>query len=497
MLKIIHTADWHLGQTFFGYDRRMEHLDFLNWLRREVGICQADVLLVSGDVFDSPNPSAESQKLYYRFLHDITRENPQLQLVIIAGNHDSAARLEAPSPLLESMNIVVRGVIRRRSDGSIDTDHLIVPLRKEGDIAAYCLAVPYLRQGDYPQADSYAEGVQSFYTELIEQALPLGKPLVAMGHLQATGSELSVDDRSERTVVGGLEAVSPQVFDGKVEYVALGHLHRAQQVSGRELVRYAGAPLPMSFAEKHYRQGVMLVTLDEDGREPAVVERRLYEPPVSLWSLPTEEAEIEGVLEAIAGLPEGEPDDSSPYLEIKAKVTQPDPTLKYKIQEALKGKQVRLARIVAVAPPKAESSRRLTTYEEVQQLRPIDIALDFYKQKYGGSEMPDALQQVHQRRFVNPHLEVSCQPPRVSPGDGFAEGVHGLSQEGLVFLPPEKHGDLFLSAHACEHVGVFLRLFVKRHECRDVFIIMHAGCRYAAKNQQRARDDGGCRAVPA
>lgn len=394
MLKIIHTADWHLGQTFFGYDRRMEHLDFLNWLRREVGICQADVLLVSGDVFDSPNPSAESQKLYYRFLHDITREKPQLQLVIIAGNHDSAARLEAPSPLLESMNIVVRGVIRRRSDGSIDTDHLIVPLRKEGDIAAYCLAVPYLRQGDYPQADSYAEGVQSFYTELIEQALPLRKPLVAMGHLQATGSELSVDDRSERTVVGGLEAVSPQVFDGKVEYVALGHLHRAQRVSGRELVRYAGAPLPMSFAEKHYRQGVMLVTLDEEGRKPAVVERRLYEPPVSLWSLPTEEAEIEGVLEAIAGLPEGEPDDSSPYLEIKVKVTQPDPTLKYKIQEALKGKQVRLARIVAVAPPKAESSRRLTTYEEVQQLRPIDIALDFYKQKYGGSEMPDALQQL-------------------------------------------------------------------------------------------------------
>ena len=99
-------------------------------------------------------------------------------------------------------------------------------------------------------------------------------------------------------------------------------------------------------------------------------------------------------MEAIAGLPVGEPDDSSPYLEIKVKVTQPDPTLKYKIQEALKGKQVRLARIVAVAPPKAESSRRLTTYEEVQQLRPIDIALDFYKQKYGGSEMPDALQQL-------------------------------------------------------------------------------------------------------
>ena len=62
-----------------------------------------------------------------------------------------------------------------------------------------------------------------------------------------------------------------------MEYVALGHLHRAQRVSGRELVRYAGAPLPMSFAEKHYRQGVMLVTLDEEGRKPAVVERRLYE----------------------------------------------------------------------------------------------------------------------------------------------------------------------------------------------------------------------------
>lgn len=246
-MKLLHTADWHLGQTFFDYDRREEHILFLQWLREQVKAHEVDVLLVAGDVFDSPNPSAESQKMYYRFLCEITAENKELQIIIIAGNHDSAARLEAPNPLLENLNITVRGVVKRSVDGEIDFNHLIVPLRKGG----YCLTVPYLRQGDYPEAETYAQGVQKMYQALYEQIKERELPIIAMGHLQATGSEISENDRLERTVIGGLECISPDSFAKEIAYTALGHLHRGQQVSKRENVRYSGSPLPMSFAERN------------------------------------------------------------------------------------------------------------------------------------------------------------------------------------------------------------------------------------------------------
>ena len=119
-MKILHTADWHLGQTFYEYDRREEHLHFLEWLKQQIRQHEIDVLLIAGDVFDSPNPSAESQRMYYRFLREVTSENPSVQIIIIAGNHDSAARLEAPNPLLENMNVTVRGVVRRNAEGDID-----------------------------------------------------------------------------------------------------------------------------------------------------------------------------------------------------------------------------------------------------------------------------------------------------------------------------------------------------------------------------------------
>lgn len=390
MLKLIHTADWHLGQTFFGYDRREEHLHFLEWLLQTIVSTQADVLLVAGDVFDSPNPSAESQRLYYHFLRQVIQARPSLQIVLIAGNHDSAARLEAPNPLLEDMHITVRGIVRRTPDGAIDYDHLIVPLYKEGKVEANCLAVPYLRQGDYPPSETYAEGVQKLYGELIAHAVAEGKKLIVMGHMQATGSEISMDDRSERTVVGGLDSVSPQVFDVGVLYAALGHLHRAQKVSGREWVRYAGAPLPMSFAEKNYHQGVNLVTLGEEDDE-VCIERIEFEPLVSLYSIPPQAAGIDAVLEAVAMLPEGKADHTAPFLEVKVLVTEPDPSMKYKIEQALEGKRVRLARIIAVTPEYSEASHKCITYEELQALQPSDMARDVYKRKYGGNDMPQSL----------------------------------------------------------------------------------------------------------
>ena len=136
MIKLLHTADWHIGQTFFDYNRKAEHLHFLEWLRNQIRQQGVDVLLIAGDVFDTPNPSADSQKMFYKFLREITTDNSALQVVVIAGNHDSAARLEAPNPLLEEMNITIKGIVKRTADGLIDYQRLIVPLTKDGEVAA-------------------------------------------------------------------------------------------------------------------------------------------------------------------------------------------------------------------------------------------------------------------------------------------------------------------------------------------------------------------------
>ena len=118
MIRILHTADWHLGQTFFGYDRTEEHEAFLDWLAGEILRQEIDALIIAGDVFDVSNPSAASQSIYYRFIYRVTAENPNLQIVIVAGNHDSAARLEAPLPLLQAMRTEVRGVVRKLEGGA-------------------------------------------------------------------------------------------------------------------------------------------------------------------------------------------------------------------------------------------------------------------------------------------------------------------------------------------------------------------------------------------
>lgn len=395
-MKLLHTADWHIGQYFFGYDRKEEHTYFFDWLKKTITEQQVNVLLVAGDVFDSPNPSAESQKIYYRFLREITTDNPNLQIVIIAGNHDSSGRLEAPNPLLEEMNIHIRGIVRKNEDGEIDCQQLFVPLSKDGEVQAWCIAVPYLRQGDYPNAESYAKGVSGLYDKLhseLQQIKEADLPVVVMGHLQATGSEISENDRSERTIIGGLECISPEVFDKKdIVYTALGHLHKPQRVSKRENVRYAGSPLPMSFAEKNYKQGANLIEIENSQLKG--IERLDFEPLAGLISLPKQPKPLVEVLEEIKTLPDGEITKESPYLELKVLLTEPEPSMRNQIEEALQGKAVRLATAV---PFKIKSDResKVITYEELKTINPIEMADDVFTSRYG-SEMPDKMKSLLQ-----------------------------------------------------------------------------------------------------
>ena len=406
MIRILHTADWHLGQTFFGYDRTKEHEAFLDWLLREIRKNEIDALIIAGDVFDVSNPSAASQRMYYEFIYRVTAENPGLQIVIVAGNHDSAARLEAPLPLLQAMRTEVRGVVRKLNEGEIDYDHLAVELKnREGEVEVLCMAVPFLRQGDYPvvetEGNPYMEGVRELYARLLQRLWARRKTnqaILAIGHLQATGSEIAEKDYSERTVIGGLECVSPDTFSEKIAYTALGHIHKSQRVSGRENIRYAGSPLPMSFAERDYHHGVVMVTLAEGWA--VEIEKREYTPLVRLLSVPKGKAvSPEEVLDELARLPlqmeEAKGNSHYPYLEVKVLLTEPEPMLRQQIEEILSDKAVRLARIVSVyrqAKTDVKEEEALVA-TGLQEMNPLQILKMTFENTYQ-TEMPEELERL-------------------------------------------------------------------------------------------------------
>lgn len=415
MIRILHTADWHLGQTFFGYDRTEEQEHFLSWLSSRLRENKIDVLIIAGDVFDVSNPSAASQRMFYRFLHEITEENPSLQVVVVAGNHDSAARLEAPLPLLQKMRTEIKGIVPK-VDGEIDYDSLLVELKnRNGETEAICMAVPFLRQGDYPAVETegnpYAEGVKELYSRLLERALAKKKEemaVVAIGHLQATGSEIADKDYSERTIIGGLECVSPAAFSGEISYTALGHIHKSQRVSGRENIRYAGSPLAMSFAEKNYHHGVVVVTID--GQKPADIRKLEYLPLCKLMSLPQAgtAASPDDILEELKNmqLPE---ESNMPYLEIKVLLTEPEPMLRQQIEEALADKPVRLARIVSVYRRAEENVPEETVLAGgLQEMTPVQIVKAIYENTYQ-SGMPDELMSLFKETCLALTLEASTQ----------------------------------------------------------------------------------------
>ncbi|RHJ81471.1 exonuclease SbcCD subunit D C-terminal domain-containing protein [Parabacteroides sp. AM08-6] len=402
-LHIIHTADWHLGQTFFGYDREAEHDAFLSWLADTLEELRTDVLLISGDVFDVANPAASAQHRFFRFLRDISRRLPQLQIVITAGNHDSAIRLEAPVPLLEELRTSVSGIIRRTEEGTIDFDSLLVPLYNgEGIREAFCLAVPYLRQGDYPPSDededTYMAGINRMYRQLFDYADGVREPgeaLIAMGHLHATGAELSDDDRSERVIMGGLESVSSDIFDKGLAYTALGHIHKAQRVGGRENVRYAGSPLPMSFSEKNYRHQVVNVVLEKG--KLSTIETIPVPLLTGLLRIPEQPASPEVVLRQLAELPVAPVDSdksSWPYLEVQVLLTEPEPGFRHRVEEVLADKAVRLTSIRPSYPERVDEEMVDSfSYTDLQKIDPLDMLRHAFANRYGG-ELPEELESM-------------------------------------------------------------------------------------------------------
>lgn len=393
-MRLLHTSDWHLGQFLHNFERTHEHEQFLAWLADTVASESVDVLLIAGDIFDNANPSAASQRQFYQFLQKVKQRAPHLQIVVIAGNHDSPGRLEAPRPLLEGMNITVVGNVRRLdkdeggSANDIDVDQLLVPLyRRDGSVGAWCLAVPFLRPGDVPRVetdgDPYMEGIALLYQRALDRAVEkreARQAIIALGHCHMTGGEVSADSE-RRIVVGGAEALSDKMFDAPVAYVALGHLHKAQRVGGREHIRYCGSPLPMSFTEVDYAHQVLCIDLD--GEKLTGIRDIRVPRTVELLRVPRRPAGIEEALAALHALDLPATDAHlHAYLEVRVRLDGPEPGLRARIEAAIEGKPVRLAKIDTSYAVRVQEHAAPVSVDNLDALQPDEIFKRLYQARY-------------------------------------------------------------------------------------------------------------------
>jgi exonuclease SbcD len=262
-LRILHTADWHVGKTLRGRSRADEHRAVLAEIAAVAESEAVDLVLVAGDVFDSASPNAESEQIAYRALLDLARTGAHV--VVVSGNHDNERRLHAVAPLLELGQVTVATSFRRPDDGGV-----IERPSRDGRERARIALLPFLSQRWVVKADELmataADEQAQAYSERVRHLVAAltagfddGAPSVnlVVAHLFALGGVLGGGERDAHTILD--YGVPATVFPPTVQYVGLGHLHRCQVIAGPCPVRYPGSPLQLDFGETGDRKAVLVL----------------------------------------------------------------------------------------------------------------------------------------------------------------------------------------------------------------------------------------------
>ncbi|MCC6672429.1 MAG: exonuclease SbcCD subunit D C-terminal domain-containing protein [Planctomycetes bacterium] len=389
-MRILHTSDWHLGHRLHDMGREYEHQCFLDWLIDTVRGHGVDALLIAGDVFDTANPDARALQAFYRFLAEVRAARAGMQVVVVAGNHDGGARLEAPRDLLGALGVHVVGSLPRDASGAPDLPRLLVPLHDASGVpAALVVALPFLRSADLRvrddgNGDARLAAVRDLHASLFAAARERagGRALIAMGHAHVRGGRIS-EASERRIVIGDAEAWPAELFPDDLAYVALGHLHLAQAVAGREHVRYCGAPLPLSMGEAGYPHQVVLVEVA--GNRAARIGALPVPRAVEFVRVPERGAlAIEAALAALRALPARAalPEARRAFLEVCVALDGPEPDLHRRVAEALADRAPRLARLVVERPAGGESDAGVGA-DELADLDPDLVFATLHERVHG------------------------------------------------------------------------------------------------------------------
>lgn len=375
-MRILHTGDWHLGRTLEGRSRQKEQEQFIDELVDIADRQQADLILMAGDVYDSVNPPAAAEQLFYEAAARLTSGGRPL--VVISGNHDQPERVASVSPLVTRQGITLVGLPTAVP--------VTVQALHTGETAKIA-ALPYpsearlgeLLAGDGDEGElrlAYSARVGKLMNQLGREFTPQTVNL-AMSHIYVLGG---VESDSERPIqVGGAYTVDPSALSCGAQYTALGHLHRAQRVKGDGMIRYSGSPLAYSFSEAGQAKSVTMIEVSPGG-EPSFEEIYLRcGRPLVRWNA------LGGLEEVHRWLDEGRDPDAFIDLEIR-------------LGEAMSMNEIQRLRksregIIHIRPVYPQMEQEL---EQLSRSRmPVqELFRRFYQRQTGGAEPDEGLIQL-------------------------------------------------------------------------------------------------------
>ena len=375
MFKFIHTSDWHLGQNFYSYYRSEEQADFLQQLTSIVRKHKPDALLVSGDIFHTPAPSNATVSLYVQSMLEIHNACPSMKIIVIAGNHDSASRLDSDSSLWKMAGVTVLGGISRKEGGLADLQRHIIKVGDKGIVAA----VPFAYPSGFPLVTPVSlpadQRQRAYFQALLDKANHDNNenlPVVLMAHLAVSGSDITGHDN-----IIMMESVGVQTLGQGYDYAALGHIHRPQNVTPQ--ARYCGTPLAVSFDEQ-CEHSVSIVEIDHHGAMPRIETKRIKNIKPLHTIPPSEPVPFDEALQLLQKLDSNEP----AYVRLNVSVER---YLPHGAQErtamAIADKACRFCEIKKTLTSAVQQQATQMTVEEFNAKAPIDIANQYFKDKLG------------------------------------------------------------------------------------------------------------------
>lgn len=369
----IHTSDWHLGHSFYGYDRGEQEQAMLDWLVSLIEARQPDAVLVSGDIFHNAQPAVAAVERFARAVIRLRQAGPShMKIIATAGNHDGASRHQAHAELWKTLDVHVPGVVSRPEDNE-EIASANPALIHCVDERAWILSVPYVNERFLPD---------NFYQELLDAVAARNSsrlPIVLMAH---TAVALPGSETEDGGIFGGVEAVSLSSLGHGYDYLALGHIHRPMtkySKDHRTVVSYSGSPLSVSFDERH-SHGVNIVTIESGDERKISLERELFEDPCPPVNIPGRGvASWETCVEELREFPVDK--DAFLRLNVELEVGETLPLeARGQAESLLQGKKARLCLINSVrklsSGAEAAGDRELTV-SELNAIAPRDLILRY------------------------------------------------------------------------------------------------------------------------
>ena len=298
-MRILHTADWHVGKTLGGRSRADEHeavLDEIALIAREH---EVDLIVVAGDLFDTAAPSPEAERIVYQALLSLSGV---AHTIVVPGNHDNERRLNAVAPLLAHSNVTAQAFLapeclqHTTADGTPVRIALLPWLSQR-----YVVKADQLMTKDADEhSGTYAERMRRIITSLTAGFRDDAVNLV-VGHVTVAGAALGGGERTAQTIFDYW--VDPTVFPAEAHAVLLGHIHKAQKMSGPCPIYYCGSPLQLDFGDVQDTKQVLIV--EATPGTPAGIEAVELSSGRKLKT-------IEGTLEQLRGMDVGDA-----YLRVK------------------------------------------------------------------------------------------------------------------------------------------------------------------------------------